>query len=57
MTAQGVMVTLMMINLILVGIMDGKPRDDNWSLSKALLNAIITVSILWWGGFWEPLLR
>jgi hypothetical protein len=51
--AQWVMAGLIVLDIILAIVMDGRPRSPTWSGTSSLLNVIMLVTILWWGGFWS----
>lgn len=43
-------------NLLIDAAKDGEPRTGNHSLSLRILATMVSVFILWKGGFWNPIL-
>lgn len=52
-----VMLSLMVLGLGLELEANGKPKTGNRSIGWALFGATVTATILYWGGFWDPLLK
>jgi|GEM_PF-1124666 len=59
MAPQCIMLALMALNLGAELARDGRPMPQTepgfYSLFRLLIGTAIEASILWWGGFWEPL--
>lgn len=49
---QIVFLILMIISTVVKIMKHGEPRD-NYNAFEALLDAMLTVLLLWWGGFWS----
>ncbi len=50
---QITIIVLLSINLLLCSYLHGKPRKDNYNFWHSFLNAIILISILYWGNFFN----
>lgn len=45
-------VTLMIIHFGMVCNKHGQ-RRDNWNITEECINALLTLGLLWWGGFFK----
>ena len=53
MTPQIIILSLIVVRLILIAFVDGRPRSDKWSFKTSLVSSIINLGLLYAGGFFD----
>lgn len=48
---EGILLALMFLTLCTHATKNGQPREDNYDLGTAMINAGLVLCLLWWGGF------
>ncbi len=57
MIAQHVYIALVIINLFVTAARDGKPRTGKYSFACDFVALLVGAALLWWGGWFAPLLK
>lgn len=50
---QITLMVIMSINMLAGAYLHGKPKKGNYNFLETIFNAIITISILYWGNFFN----
>ena len=48
---EGILLAIIAFNLLVKVLVDGEPRTGKHSLAGGMLDAMILVALLYWGGF------
>lgn len=48
---EGIYLTLIALKVILITTHDGEPKKGNHNGSATIVDAVIVLALLWWGGF------
>lgn len=52
---QYLVITLHVINFFMVAYLHGKPKTEPWDIRTTICSSMISIWILWMGGFFTPL--
>ena len=57
MAPQIIYIVLVLINLVMFGYRHGKPKTGNHNIWVDLIAITLVIALLYWGGFFDPLLK